>query len=753
MVSADICPDLHLEPSPRFLNLPLLATLYGLGARARRRLYEGGICAARRLPAPVVSIGNLTVGGTGKTPLTLYLARLFQGAGYKVAILSRGYGGRRRGVTCVSDGVRLRHTPPEVGEEPYELARSLPGVAVYTGACRYAAGLAAWEAQRPEIFLLDDGFQHFQLHRDLDLVLLDAESPFGNGKLLPAGPLREPVATLNQADALILTRFDEARHAGRLQELRRLFPDVPIFTAAIEPIRVRKAGGDEVPGLEYLQGLPVFAFAGLARPWVFQETLAALGADLRGFQAFPDHHHFSPGELSRLVEEARRRGVAVLITTAKDYARLGEAWEGAVPLLLLEVAARVEPDEKFREFLYGEIFGSGLPGGGGERWAFSPNPSSPQPLPLKVRRRFRELRRRGLTVANPETVWEILVRVPNWLGDAVMALPVLAGLRRLYPAAGLTILALPRVAPMFEGQPGVREVIPYPSGRGKWHTLLKLRRRFDLALALPNSFEAVWGLWLTGVPYRVGYAADCRSPLLTTTLAGRRRLRGLHQVFYYLGLLTALGEVAEYIPPQLLLSEAEHQQGLEILGNNPDSHPGPWVGLAPGAAYGPAKRWPPERFAAVGRALAEDFGARLVILGGPEDRESAATVADHLQGPVLNLAGKTSLHQALQVLSRLAVLITNDSGLMHAAAALATPVVALFGSTDPHATGPFSPKATVIHHPRPCSPCLKRTCTRGYPCLTDITVPEVAAAAGRWLRGGGGQGPQTPAPTPPPLTP
>ena len=309
----------------------------------------------------MVSIGNLTVGGTGKTPLTRYLARLFQGAGCKVAILSRGYGGRRRGVTCVSDGVRLHHIPPEVGEEPYELARSLSGVAVYTGVCRYAAGLAAWEAQRPEIFLLDDGFQHFQLHRDLDLVLLDAGSPFGNGKLLPAGPLREPVATLRQADALILTRFHKEQHAGGVAEMRRGFPDGPVFTAAIEPARIIQAGNGEVLPLPHLRGLPLLAFAGLARPRVFQESLAALGADLRGFQSFPDHHVFSPGELARLVEEARRQGAACLITTAKDFARLGEVWEAEVPLLVLEVAARVEPQEKFREFVMGEIFAAGPP--------------------------------------------------------------------------------------------------------------------------------------------------------------------------------------------------------------------------------------------------------------------------------------------------------------------------------------------------------------------------------------------------------
>ncbi|MHB8070261.1 MAG: tetraacyldisaccharide 4'-kinase, partial [Desulfobaccales bacterium] len=174
-----------------------LAGVYGLGARTRRSLYVRGWLKPKRLPAPVISVGNLTVGGTGKTPIVACLAQLLQSQGKKVAILSRGYGGTAKGVTCISDGQGIYQKPPQVGEEAYWLARALPGVAVYTAPARYAAGLAAWRDLQPDFFVLDDGFQHFQLHRDLDVVLLDAEAPFGNGCLLPRGPLREPVATLD----------------------------------------------------------------------------------------------------------------------------------------------------------------------------------------------------------------------------------------------------------------------------------------------------------------------------------------------------------------------------------------------------------------------------------------------------------------------------------------------------------------------------------------------------------------------------
>jgi heptosyltransferase-2 len=310
-----------------------------------------------------------------------------------------------------------------------------------------------------------------------------------------------------------------------------------------------------------------------------------------------------------------------------------------------------------------------------------------------------------------------------------MALPVLAGFRRLFPQGELTVLAVPRVAPLFVGHPGVHEIIPYPPGPAKWQTLWGLRGRFDLALALPNSLESALGLWLAGVPARVGYNTDARRPFLTVAIDGSKRLGGLHTVFYLLGLLRAFGEVATFTPPALYLEAGEMEAAEKLLARETLSKTGILVGLSPGAAYGPAKRWPPERFAAVARNLVEEFSARPVLLGGPEDRQAAALFKEHLPHPVLDLVGRTNLRQALAVLSRLRLLITNDSGLMHAAAALGVPLIALFGSTDPVATGPFTSEAVVLHHPLPCSPCFERTCRVGYTCLTEISVGEVMAAA------------------------
>jgi heptosyltransferase-2 len=242
-----------------------------------------------------------------------------------------------------------------------------------------------------------------------------------------------------------------------------------------------------------------------------------------------------------------------------------------------------------------------------------------QPLPPEVKQRFQQLRPARKFSPEDFPVPRLLVRSPNWVGDAVMSLPVLSGLARLFPQAEITVLAVRRVAPLFQGFPGVVEVIPYPSGRGKWQVLWGLRGHADLALTLPNSLESALGLWLVGVPLRVGYAADARRPLLNLAVSGRRSLAGLHTVYYYLGLLQALGEVEAFTPPNLYLRELEIATAAQLLPLA-GSNSGPWVGLSPGAAYGPAKRWPPEHFAAAGKELAREFGARLVLLGGKDQR-------------------------------------------------------------------------------------------------------------------------------------
>ena len=196
--------------------LTLLSFVYALILQLRVLVYKAGLLRSFRLPCPVISVGNLTVGGTGKTPMTLYLARWFMDRGKRVVILSRGYGGSLEGtIRIVADGSTILLSPGDAGDEPYLLANSLPGVMVVIGSDRYQAGCLALERLNPDIFILDDGFQHLRLKRDLNLLLLDCEKPFGNGRTLPAGILREPVSAIERADLVIFTRCNgnEPAHA------------------------------------------------------------------------------------------------------------------------------------------------------------------------------------------------------------------------------------------------------------------------------------------------------------------------------------------------------------------------------------------------------------------------------------------------------------------------------------------------------------------------------------------------------------
>lgn len=335
------------EPGPGGLlraAASFLSYFYGLGSRSHRQLYEKGWLAGRRLPAPVVSIGNLVVGGTGKTPLTAWLASRYQAAGCRVVILSRGYGGQAAGIQVVSDGRRLLRRPPQAGDEACLLAGKLPGIPVVTGGDRHRAGLRAWEAFHPDLFLLDDGFQHHSLHRDLDVVLLDASRPFGNGRLLPRGPLREPVATLQRPLILVLTRYDDRRHRRTWVDLQAAFPRAVVVRAAFsQTVALRFPGGRRLSLLALSQAR-LAAVAGLARPEVFAVSLRELGLHLCHFFVFPDHHAFSSREAAALTAAAARQGATGLITTEKDWLRLAPVWPGTMPVYVVPLEVHLLDD-------------------------------------------------------------------------------------------------------------------------------------------------------------------------------------------------------------------------------------------------------------------------------------------------------------------------------------------------------------------------------------------------------------------------
>jgi tetraacyldisaccharide 4'-kinase len=298
------------------ISLPYLA-----GAEAKNIAFDRGWRTAHRLPARVVSVGNLSVGGTGKTPLTLALARYYKNAGVPAAIVSRGYGGSaERDCVVASDGVEVFHGPDRVGDEPYLLAK-ISGVPVLVGRDRVRSGLEACRRFSARVILLDDGFQHRRLARDLDLVLLDARKSLEREWVLPAGTLREPLRSLKRAHALILTRYDDGAVSRKNREfLGRGFPDVPAFMAEHRPEKFI-VENEEIP-LERIQGRKAVAFSGLGANETFFETMRSLGADIRAAIGFDDHHVYTDADVQRLTSLKRKLNAEVLVTTGKDAVKM-----------------------------------------------------------------------------------------------------------------------------------------------------------------------------------------------------------------------------------------------------------------------------------------------------------------------------------------------------------------------------------------------------------------------------------------------
>jgi tetraacyldisaccharide 4'-kinase len=338
--------------------LAALSLLYGLVVRLRLKIYEKR--RKKSLPGFVLSIGNLTVGGAGKTPAACRVANWALKEGYRPAVLSRGYGSRHgEKVLEVSDPHGITATPVQSGDEPYLLARRLRGVPVIISKRRYQAGLLAQEKHGTNFFILDDGFQHLALERDLDLVLMDAANPFGNGHLLPWGPLREPIAHLDRADAFVLTRCEKGPSESKphlMDYLKKKFPGKPLFESDHVPEKVIFPYLDQNHAPQFLNGKRVLAFAGIARPDTFRQTLTALGAEPIAFQAFRDHHPYTGAEIRHLCEEKDRLHADCLLTTEKDWVRLKDLGMHHVDLAFLRITFELpEEGEKFFSMIKAKV--------------------------------------------------------------------------------------------------------------------------------------------------------------------------------------------------------------------------------------------------------------------------------------------------------------------------------------------------------------------------------------------------------------
>jgi tetraacyldisaccharide 4'-kinase len=325
------------SPGPRLVLSALAGGYRGL-LGAREWLYGHGVLRSQTLPCPVVSIGNLTVGGTGKTPAVELAVQTLAGLGRRVAIVSRGYRRRTRGIEIVADAASIRLDPADAGDEPFLLARRLPGVPVVVGANRYDAARLAVERFGTTAIVLDDAFQHRTLAKNVEVVMTRARKPWGNGQLLPHGPLREPLSALSRADLIVASGAERLEDAEEITAAaRRYAPGVPVATARYVPVECWEARSLQPRPPEDLAGLRLVAFAGLASPDGFARTLEALGVDVAHFATFVDHHWYSAAELAALDARAAALGAEGLVTTEKDWVRIRDVARPRRPIHVVSV--------------------------------------------------------------------------------------------------------------------------------------------------------------------------------------------------------------------------------------------------------------------------------------------------------------------------------------------------------------------------------------------------------------------------------
>jgi tetraacyldisaccharide 4'-kinase len=332
-----------------FVGRPF-SPIYALAMHLRSGCYRRGIVRQQKLPVPVISVGNLVLGGTGKTPVVQHIARLLQQKGFRPAVVSRGYRGRAAAtVNIVSDYQQIFLSAVEAGDEPFLLAKTLPGVPVLTGRRRLFPARQAIERYQVDAIILDDGFQHLGLYRDIDLVLFDAGTQAGNSRVFPGGPLREPISALQRCDAFLLTGRtpqNEQRAALFAALLEKKFPHAPTFFSNFDRPRLLDPAGrclaNQGKDERYL------AFCGIANPHRFQDCLHDLDLPLAGFMSLADHQRYSPAMLERITAKAQATGAGRLVTTEKDFVKLAGV-NLPLPIYRLEVDQKV--DAAFDQFL------------------------------------------------------------------------------------------------------------------------------------------------------------------------------------------------------------------------------------------------------------------------------------------------------------------------------------------------------------------------------------------------------------------
>lgn len=330
----------------------------------------------------------------------------------------------------------------------------------------------------------------------------------------------------------------------------------------------------------------------------------------------------------------------------------------------------------------------------------------------------------------------LLIRSTNWIGDAIMTTPAVRAIRYNFPDAHISMLAKPWVAPVFDHSPHVDEVVIYDAGgrHAGFTGLLRLAKdlragRYDAAILLQNAIEAAIIAFLAGIPTRIGFDTDARRLLLTHPVRRTRAIKAIHQTGYYLKILEGAGLASGSPALELHLDPSDIRRAAQILSTHGVASGRPIIGLNPSATFGPAKQWFPERYAELGERLGRDLDAAILIFGGPSDRALGQSIVDQMSVPAVDLSGRTSLAEAMALIDRCRAFVTNDSGLMHVAAALDTPLVAVFGSTNWTTTSPFSDTSRIVRVPISCSPCMQPVCPLGHMnCMRKVSVDMVADA-------------------------
>jgi tetraacyldisaccharide 4'-kinase len=336
-----------ISPRRKFYHVPLhllfrvASIFYRLGLYLNRLAYRSGIFSTRSLSGRVISVGNLTLGGTGKTPVVIMIAEILRDQGLKPAILSRGYGGdSNEKVNVVSDGKKLLLSADQAGDEPVMIARRLKNIPVLTGKDRFLTGKHALEHFGVDTLILDDGYQHLGLARDLNILLLDQRKPLGNGHLFPAGELREPVKASKRADMICFTRC-KGNENFDLQTGR---PKLPVnITVTQTELRLKsftRLDNQETISKAVLKGQPVAAFCGIANPSDFCDTLKTAGAQVVFFRAFPDHHRYGTDDLKTVEQEAKKAGAQYIVVSEKDSVKIDPS-DFSLPVLKMIVDVEI----------------------------------------------------------------------------------------------------------------------------------------------------------------------------------------------------------------------------------------------------------------------------------------------------------------------------------------------------------------------------------------------------------------------------